>query len=101
MLFSYNAKNFMTVGKTGNSIRAFPRGFVLAQTGTKEKPQDQGEFVAFVDDPAAVVDHCWFRGGWWDSVTMVWKTIPRASAGLPPSGAGKGARRLHLCAFHV
>ena len=75
LLFSYNAKNFMTVGKTGNSIRAFPRGFILAQTGTKEKPQEQGEFVAFVDDPAAVVDHCWFRGGWWDSVTMVWKTI--------------------------
>ncbi len=75
LLFSYNAKNFMSVGKTGNSIRSFPKGFILAQSGTKEKPQDRGEFVAFVDDPAAVVDHCWFRGGWWDSVTMVWKTI--------------------------
>ncbi|RPI22195.1 MAG: hypothetical protein EHM61_22860 [Acidobacteria bacterium] len=75
LLFSYNAKNLMTVGKTGNSIRAFDRGFILAQAGSKEKPQEQGEFAAFVDDPAAAVDHCWFRGGWWDSVTMVWKTI--------------------------
>ncbi len=107
LLFSYNAKNFMIVGKTGNSIRAFPRGFILAQTGTKEKPQDQGEFVAFVDDEAAVVDHCWFRGGWWDSVTMVWKTIlehepvarPPVDAQAPgasifvPFGLGPGEKR--------
>ena len=24
------------------------------------------DFAIFTDDDATVVDHCWFRGGWWD-----------------------------------
>jgi uncharacterized protein (DUF608 family) len=93
LIFSYNAKNFMAVGKSGDGIRAFEKGFILAQQGSAERPQDQGEFAAFVDDAAAVVDHCWFRGGWWDSVTMVWKSlVERALSGRPPvSGKAPGA----------
>lgn len=76
LLFSYNAKNFMALGRRGgDSIRAIQRGFILAQSGSKERPHEQGEFAAFVDDPEAVVDHCWFRGGWWDSLTMAWNSI--------------------------
>ena len=22
-----------------------------------------------------VVDHCWFRGGWWDPLTMAWNAV--------------------------
>ena len=29
----------------------------------------------FTDDPATIVDHCWFRGGWWDPFTMAWNTV--------------------------
>jgi uncharacterized protein (DUF608 family) len=85
LIFSYNAKNFMAVGKTGDSIRGLAGGFILAQQGSEERPQDQGEFAAFVDDPAAVIDHCWFRGGWFDSVTMVWKShLQHSVAARPP-----------------
>src|SRR6185437_11442375 len=24
---------------------------------------------------ATIVDHCWFRGGWWDPFTMAWNTV--------------------------
>ena len=24
---------------------------------------------------ATVVDHCWFRGGWWDPITMAWNAV--------------------------
>ena len=29
----------------------------------------------FTDDPTTIVDHCWFRGGWWDPFTMAWNTV--------------------------
>jgi hypothetical protein len=32
----------------------------------------------FVDDNNVVIDHCWFKGGWWDSVTLAWKNIQEA-----------------------
>jgi uncharacterized protein (DUF608 family) len=91
--FSYNAKNFMAIGDEGHSIRPFDRGFVLSQRGSGDKPADQGEFVALVPEEAPLVDHCWFRGGWWDSLTMTWKNIsqnkPKASP--PVEGAAPGA----------
>ena len=91
--FSYNARNFMSTGREGNSIKEFPQGFLLWQEGTEEKPQDQGGFVAFVDDPDVVVDHCWFRGGWFDPGTMAWKNIREntLSQTSPVDGTAPGA----------
>ncbi len=91
--FSYNARNFMAAGDKGNSIRPIERGFVLSQEGTEEKPSGYGEFAAFVLDEEAVVDHCWFRGGWWDSLTMAWKNIDENSvvARPPVEGPAPGA----------
>ncbi len=34
-----------------------------------------GHFAFFTDDTDVVVDHCWFRGGWFDSRTMLWQDI--------------------------
>ena len=91
--FSYNARNFMGTGREGNSIKEFPNGFLLWQEGTEEKPQDQGGFVAFVDDPEVVVDHCWFRGGWFDPGTMAWKNIRENTLSRTPpvDGTAPGA----------
>jgi uncharacterized protein (DUF608 family) len=94
--FSYNARNFMATGERGDkrhSIRSIDGGFVLSQSGSEEKPFDQGEFAAFVVDDKAVVDHCWFRGGWWDSLTMAWKSIDenKVTARPPVNGHAPGA----------
>lgn len=46
--------------------------FIPTDAGTKEK---QGDFAVFTTEPGTIVDHCWFRGGWWDPLTMTWNTI--------------------------
>ena len=77
-VFSYNTKNFMAVTGGGDTILPIRNGFVLHQEGTKEKPENLGSFALFVDDNNVVVDHCWFKGGWWDSLTLAWKNILEA-----------------------
>jgi hypothetical protein len=74
-VFSYNSKNFMASGNDGNTILPMKNGFVLHQDGIEKKPADEGDFAMFVDDDKAVVDHCWFKGGWWDALTLAWKNI--------------------------
>nr|MBC8218067.1 hypothetical protein [Planctomycetota bacterium] len=69
-VFSYNTKNFRAVDGGGDTILPIRNGFVLHQEGTKENPENLGSFAFFVDDNSAVVDHCWFKGGWWDSLTL-------------------------------
>ncbi|MCE5251343.1 non-lysosomal glucosylceramidase [bacterium] len=74
-VFSYNSKNFMTIGNVGNTILPIKNGFILHQDGTTEKPENQGDYAVFIDDSAVVVDHCWFKGGWWDSLTLAWRNV--------------------------
>ena len=71
-------------------------GFVLAQPpGGKLKKHDEGYFAAFVDEPDTKVNAAWFRGGWFDPLTMVWKDIEAGQCydrefpreGGPSSGA--------------
>jgi uncharacterized protein (DUF608 family) len=76
-VFSFNAKNFLKIDKGTNSIFSIPGGFVLHETGTAEKKLPSS-FAIFTDDPDTVVDHCWFRGGWWDPLTMVWNAVRNA-----------------------
>jgi uncharacterized protein (DUF608 family) len=92
-VFSFNTKNFMTTAEKGNGVRAIKNGFVLFQEGTKEKPEDEGDLAVFVDDDRAVVDHGWFRGGWWDALTLTWKNIQEARlmSNPPQEGPSPGA----------
>jgi uncharacterized protein (DUF608 family) len=74
-IFSYNARNFMKQAEEGNMIKAIGNGFVLSQEAVKDAPEKEGSFAIFTTEPATVVDHCWFRGGWFDPLTMVWNTL--------------------------
>lgn len=85
-VFSFHSRNFMQIedgdeklrGK--DSVKGFANGFVLTNTAVPEAPQHQGEFAVFTDDTTAVIDHCWFRGGWFDPLTMTWQAIKEAIA---------------------
>ncbi len=77
-VFSYNTKNFMATGNGGDTILPIDNGFILCQNGSSEKPENKGGFAIFVDNDDAVVDHCWFKGGWWDSLTLAWENIQNA-----------------------
>ena len=74
-VFSFHAANFMKIGDTGASVGTMERGFVLRQAALPDKPDATGSFAIFTDDPATKVDAAWFRGGWWDALTMVWNHV--------------------------
>lgn len=74
-VFSYNAKNFIAVEKGLNSIGSMKNGFILSERGTDENPYSRADFAIFTDQSNAVVDHCWFRGGWFDPLTILWENI--------------------------
>jgi uncharacterized protein (DUF608 family) len=79
-VFSYNARNFMVTPDehgAANHIRSIPQGFVLSQDGTKEAPEKKGDFAIYTTDADVVVDHCWFRGGWWDPFSMAWNNVEK------------------------
>ena len=78
-VFSFNAKIFLKIEKGKNSIQSLDNGFVLSEAGTTEKPFP-ANFAIFTDDGATIVDHCWFRGGWWDPLTMAWNTVKSGEA---------------------
>jgi uncharacterized protein (DUF608 family) len=75
-VFSFNTKNFLanTEGAV-NKIASINNGLILKQDAVKDKPETEGNFAVFTDDSKTIVDHCWFRGGWWDPLTMAWNTV--------------------------
>jgi uncharacterized protein (DUF608 family) len=78
VVFSFNSKNFLEIPEGRNSINKTRNGFILSDAGTKDKPFLKTDFAVFTDDPSTVVDYCWFRGGWWDPLTMAWNSVKSA-----------------------
>ncbi|HET9824593.1 MAG TPA: GH116 family glycosyl-hydrolase, partial [Chitinophagaceae bacterium] len=77
LVFSFNSKNFLRIEKGKNSISKIADGFILSETGTQENPSAKTDFGIFTDDNSAIIDYCWFRGGWWDPLTMTWNVISK------------------------
>ncbi len=103
-LFAFNSDNFMKVTTSSewggvpvghDSIAAISNGFVLAQPCFPDKPEYKGDFAIFTDDPGVVVDHCWFRGGWFDSRTVLWKNIENLTPASNP-GDQRCLRSFHI-----
>jgi uncharacterized protein (DUF608 family) len=101
-LYTFNTRNFMKIEipsewggqfHPGDSIASIRNGFILSQAGSAEAPHYHGDCAVFVDDNTAIIDHCWFRGGWWDAVTMLWKHIQEMNPRSTPvqSGSVSGA----------
>lgn len=78
VVFSYNSRNFMQQSGAKNSVKPIANGFVLSQDGTEKAPEKAGDFAIFTDNDSTVVDHCWFRGDWWDAFTMAWNAAQTA-----------------------
>ena len=71
-IFSFNSRNFMN---GGGSIGPIDGGFVLHDR-VGEGREEKASFAFFVGgDEDVTVDHCWFRGGWWDALTIAWNNI--------------------------
>ena len=74
-VFSFHSANFMRQGKGENSIETLSNGFILKQKAEEKEPQTQGDFAIFTDQSSTTVDYCWFRGGWFDALSMTWKNV--------------------------
>lgn len=83
-IFSYNTKNFIDGQGTIQGIR---NGFIL------ESNQEGSGLAIYVDNDNAVVDHCWFRGAWFDPQTVVWDNIRygKIASNQPVNGTAPGA----------
>jgi len=99
-VFSFHSENFMHIalpdewGRSfveGESIKEFQDGFLLWQDGTTENPHYEGGFAFFTDDENAKISYRWFRGGWFDAMTMNWKNIERGKVVENPPVEGKTA----------
>ncbi len=99
-VFSFNSANFMSTkplrsqDRGGACVRSLDGGLTLFQPGTQEKPQDEGAFGVIALDEDRKVNYRWFRGGWYDPLTMLWKDIeegnmpenPPVESGEPSMG---------------
>lgn len=91
-VFSWNARNFMRIGQNQQSVKKTSGGFVLWGAAANSRGWEEGSFCATVDDPAVKVNHAWFRGGWFDSLTMLWKDIEEGrSPENPPITEGEAS----------
>jgi uncharacterized protein (DUF608 family) len=100
-VFSFHSENFMRIENPsdfgGNyagkdSIMSIDNGFILEQSCLPDKPHYKGEFAIMTDESNAIVDYCWFRGGWFDGRTKLWKDISLGNMPANPvSGNSTGA----------
>lgn len=74
-VFSWSARNFMRFGNNSNAVKPCQGGFMFISLAPSERGWEEGSFTASVDDPGVTVNHAWFRGGWFDSLTMAWREI--------------------------
>ena len=87
-VFSYNTKNFIETARNRGKTKSIRNGFVLYEERTEENPENEGAFAVFIDDPDVVVDNCWFKGGWWDALTLAWRTVREGEVRQNPPGDG-------------
>jgi uncharacterized protein (DUF608 family) len=88
-VFSFNSKNFMALGGNAQAVRPIEGGFILWCGGAAGRPWEEGAFSATVSDPAVKVNHAWFRGGWWDPLTMAWEAVAKGDCSeTPPLESG-------------
>jgi uncharacterized protein (DUF608 family) len=84
-VYSFNAKNFMSRADGGlASVETLPNGFTFCQKPLPDKPQEEGYFSAVSPDPNTKTNGRRFRGGWFDSLTMVWKDVASGFCGNRP-----------------
>ena len=94
-VFSFNAKNIMATGGNPQAVRPVAGGFILWGGASKEKLWEEAAFSATVSEPGVKVNDAWFRGGWWDALTMAWKDVAEGAcydrAPLTDGGPSPGA----------
>jgi uncharacterized protein (DUF608 family) len=104
LVYSFHSKNFLDrkfensaptkYDRAKSSIDPIPGGFVFRQASEEGQSHAEAALASWIDDPAAKTDLAWFRGGWFDTETVLWKNIAegRVVENAAPEGRlGDGA----------
>lgn len=104
-LFSFNSENIMRVEMPSewggqhvghDSIRELENGFILDQLCTPDHPEYKGEFAIFTDEENVIVNNSWFRGGWFDARTVLWKNMIHMKPDSNPVSKGAEGASLYV-----
>jgi len=97
---SFHARNFMYVRDSGESgVAALADGFEMWQRPGPDAPWHEGTLRVRCDAPRVTVDNAWFRGGWFDTKTMLWNAIAAGvarDAGIEGDGKGREGGSLYV-----
>ena len=76
-VFSFNSKNFMGWNNSDQSETVkIEKGFALNCINDESHPWDAGAFAVIAPFEEEVITDCgWFRGGWFDPMTMAWNKV--------------------------
>lgn len=82
-VFYFHSMNFMSIPRRGAPADAgtmrMQDGFLFRQEPRDNDRTAYGEACITTDDPEAVINTDWFRGGWFDSQTMAWKDVEQGA----------------------
>ena len=93
-VFSFNSPNMLN---RSGSIGSIEDGLVFYHSADVQNRETKGALAFYIDKKASgldkiAVDHCWFRGGWWDAMTLAWDNVEKGriieSAPIPSGAPG-------------
>ncbi|HOK04559.1 MAG TPA: GH116 family glycosyl hydrolase [Victivallales bacterium] len=73
--YYFASLNFLDRDKTGTSVKKIKSGFMFLQKPTEDKKWAESYFSISILEKNAKVNTRLFRGGWFDTQTMIWKDI--------------------------
>jgi len=78
-IFAFNSPNIMN---RDGSIGPMEDGFVLYRSADLNDRETKGALAFAIDKSASgldkiMIDYCWFRGGWWDPLTIAWDNVEK------------------------
>jgi uncharacterized protein (DUF608 family) len=74
-IYSYNCRNFLSVTDGKSHVKKNQDGFTLIEQGSSEEPWKESYFEVACSESNTKINPSWFRGAWFDPLTMVWKDI--------------------------
>lgn len=77
VVYTFSTENFLDGSERIGDIENIEQGFRMNVKG--ENPWDEGHIDIFTDRAETVVDGCWFRGGWFDPLTVEWNKVAAGS----------------------
>ena len=90
-VFSWNSRNI--ISERNGRVMSVKNGFLLTGENKERTVPGSTGYAVTVNDDNAVVDHCWFRGSWFDPATILWKNIENQNmvSNPPADDASPGA----------